>query len=157
MGEQSGPSDEDIDVESTNEEPTPTTKEEFDSQQNAEEDQPKTTGADSSSDEWQYLDNTDLDEAYSLQNSLSIDECNGILEPRVRAFHLKLSVVDKNGSCKWFEAILNLLPTSKLIKYSSPVWHNADWCPYLRRWVGGLFKINMWDVRIMKTVGQGQA
>jgi hypothetical protein len=88
MGEQSGPSDEDIDVESTNEEPTPTTKEEFDSQQNAEEDQPKTTGADSSSDEWQYLDNTVLDEAYSLQNSLSIDECNGILEPRYSSIQI---------------------------------------------------------------------
>ncbi|GKZ81411.1 hypothetical protein AnigIFM56816_005930 [Aspergillus niger] len=54
--------------------------------------------------------------------------------------HLKRSVVDQNRSCKWFEVILDLLPTSMLIRYSSPVWHNADWCPYLMRWVGGLFE-----------------
>ncbi|GCB17518.1 stage V sporulation protein K [Aspergillus awamori] len=65
MGEQQGPSDEDIDVETTIEEPIPTSKEECDSQQNAGGNQPKTTGADSSSDEWQHLDNTVLDEAFS--------------------------------------------------------------------------------------------
>ncbi|KAI3030392.1 O-methyltransferase family protein [Aspergillus niger] len=65
MGEQPGLSDEDIDVNTIIEEPTPTTKEECDSQQNDEEDQPKSTGADFNSDEWQHLDNTVVDEASS--------------------------------------------------------------------------------------------
>ena len=89
MGEQPGPSEKEIVAENTIEDSTPTTKEECGNQQNAEEDQQKTTGADSSSEEWQHLDNTVPDEASSslgcpvnkdLEGTIPDDSQNGLVE-----------------------------------------------------------------------------
>ncbi|PYH69896.1 uncharacterized protein BO88DRAFT_481225 [Aspergillus vadensis CBS 113365] len=65
MGEQPGLSEKEIDAENTIKDSTVTTMKKCGNQQNAEGDQQKTTGADSSSDEWQHLDNTVPDEAFS--------------------------------------------------------------------------------------------
>lgn len=64
MGDQPDLSEKEIDAENTPEDPTLTAKEECGNHKNAEEDQQKTTGADSSSEEWQHLDNTVPDEAF---------------------------------------------------------------------------------------------
>lgn len=89
MGEQPGLTEKEIDAENTIEEPTPTAKEECGDQKNAEEDQQKTTGADSSSEEWQHLDNTVPDEASSslgcpvnkdLEDTIPDDSQKGLVE-----------------------------------------------------------------------------
>ncbi|GLB05448.1 hypothetical protein AtubIFM57258_000734 [Aspergillus tubingensis] len=89
MGEQPGLTEKEIDAENTIEEPTPTAKEECGNQKNAEEDQQKTTGADSSSEEWQHLDNTIPDEASSslgcpvnkdLEGTIPDDSQKGLME-----------------------------------------------------------------------------